>query len=94
MAAASLHTWLHPAMTGRAAGVWSDAVPGTVASAWRRDVYRCSLKWYSAAPGPGIPHLWVPETSSTSCDQVIFVDRAADASLSSGAVLLKIDRFG
>ena len=25
--------------------------------------------------------LWVPETSSTSCDQVIFVDQASDASL-------------
>ena len=38
--------------------------------------------------------LWVPETSSTSCDQVIFVDQASDGSLSSDAVLLKIDRFG
>jgi hypothetical protein len=38
--------------------------------------------------------LWVPETSSTSCDQVIFVDQTSDASLSSDAVLLKIDRFG
>ena len=38
--------------------------------------------------------LWVPETSSTSCDQVIFVDQTSDASLSSDVVLLKIDRFG
>ena len=38
--------------------------------------------------------LWVPKTSSTSRDQVIFVDRAAGASLPSDAVLLKIDRFG
>jgi preprotein translocase subunit SecD len=38
--------------------------------------------------------LWVPETSSTSCDQAIFVDQASDASLSSDAVLLKIGRFG
>ena len=37
--------------------------------------------------------LWVPEASSTSCDQVIFVDQTSDASLSSDAVLLKIDRF-
>jgi hypothetical protein len=36
----------------------------------------------------------VPRTSSTSCDQAIFVDHATDASLSSDAVLLKIDRFG
>ena len=39
-------------------------------------------------------NLWVPETLSTSCDQVIFVDQASDASLSSDAVLLKIGRFG
>ena len=38
--------------------------------------------------------LWVPKTSSTSCDQAIFVDQATDASLSSDAVLLEIDRFG
>ena len=42
----------------------------------------------------GIGILWVPETSSTSCDQVIFVDQTSDASLSSDAVLLKIGRFG
>jgi hypothetical protein len=39
-------------------------------------------------------NLWVPETSSTSCDQVIFVDQASDASLSCYAVLLKVDWFG
>jgi hypothetical protein len=38
--------------------------------------------------------LWVPKTSSTSCDQAIFVDQATDASVSSDAVLLKVDRFG
>jgi hypothetical protein len=38
--------------------------------------------------------LWVPKTSSTSRDQVIFVDRAVGARLPSDAVLLKIDRFG
>ena len=36
----------------------------------------------------------VPKTSSRSCDQAIFVDQASDASVSSSAVLLKIDRFG
>jgi hypothetical protein len=36
----------------------------------------------------------VPKTSSTSCDQAIFADQATDASVSSDAVLLKIDRFG
>jgi len=38
--------------------------------------------------------LWVPKTSSTSCDQAVFVDRADDAGLSPDAVLVKIDRFG
>ena len=36
----------------------------------------------------------VPKTSSTSCDQVIFVDQATDARLSSDAVLTEIDRLG
>jgi hypothetical protein len=39
-------------------------------------------------------HLWVPRTSSTLCDQAIFVEQNTGASLSSNAVLLKIDRFG
>ena len=38
--------------------------------------------------------LCVPKTSSTSCDQAIFVDQATDASLSSDAVVRKVDRFG
>ena len=38
--------------------------------------------------------LCVPETSSMSCDQPIFVDQASDASPSSDSVLLKIDRLG
>ena len=41
-----------------------------------------------------VKDLWVPKTSSTSRDQAIFVDQATDASLSSDAVLLEIDRFG
>ena len=36
----------------------------------------------------------MPKTSSKSCDQVIFVDQATGASVSSDAVLLKMDRFG
>jgi hypothetical protein len=40
------------------------------------------------------PTVWVPRTSSTSRDQAVFADHAAGASLSSDAVLLKIDRFG
>jgi hypothetical protein len=38
--------------------------------------------------------LCVPITSSTSCDQAIFVDQATDLSLSSDAVQAEIDRLG
>ena len=40
------------------------------------------------------PGVWVPRTSSASRDQAILVDRTTDATISSDAVLLKIDRFG
>jgi len=49
----------------------------------------------SARAGGGYPvALCVPVTSSTSCDQVIFVDHAIDVSLSSDAVQVEIDRLG
>jgi hypothetical protein len=38
--------------------------------------------------------LYVPETSSMSCDQVIFVYQATDASLSSDAVIVESGQFG
>jgi hypothetical protein len=38
--------------------------------------------------------LWVPRTSSTSCDQAIFVDHATDSRAPSDTVLLKVDGFG
>jgi hypothetical protein len=38
--------------------------------------------------------LCVPKTSSTSCDQAIFVDQATDASLFSDAIVIEIDWFG
>ena len=38
--------------------------------------------------------LCVPRTSSTSRDQAVFVDQATDASLSSYAVPVEVDRFG
>jgi hypothetical protein len=45
--------------------------------------------------GPSLgPELSVPKTSSTSCDQAIFVDQTTDASLSSDPVLTEIDRLG
>jgi hypothetical protein len=45
-------------------------------------------------PPEVISMVWVPRISSTSCDQAVFVDHAADARVSSDTVLLKIDRFG
>jgi hypothetical protein len=41
-----------------------------------------------------LPNLWVPKTSSTSCDQAVFVDQATDMSPFSDAVLVEADRFG
>ena len=38
--------------------------------------------------------LWVPKTCSTSRDQVVFVDQAADLSVFSDAVQVEIDRLG
>ena len=38
--------------------------------------------------------LCVPKTSSTSCDQPIFVDHATDVSVFSDAVAVEIDRLG
>jgi hypothetical protein len=38
--------------------------------------------------------LCVPITSSTSCDQPIFVDHATDVSLFSDAVQVEVDRLG
>jgi hypothetical protein len=39
-------------------------------------------------------NLCVPITSSSSCDQVIFVDQATDVSVSLDAVLVEVDWFG
>jgi hypothetical protein len=41
-----------------------------------------------------ICHLCVPKISSTSCDQVIFVDQATDVSVFSDAVPVEIDGVG
>ena len=39
-------------------------------------------------------YLYVPKTSSTSCDQAVFVDQATGVSLPSDVVPVEIDRFG
>jgi hypothetical protein len=41
-----------------------------------------------------IGQVCVPKISSTSCHQAVFVDQAADASLSSDVVLVEVGRFG
>lgn len=38
--------------------------------------------------------LCVPKTSSTLCDQAVFVDEASGVGLPSDAVPVEIDRFG
>ena len=48
----------------------------------------------ASSQSPAEEHLWVPRTSSTSCDQAIFVVQASGASLSCYAVLLTVDWFG
>jgi hypothetical protein len=45
-------------------------------------------------PSMDLTDLWVPITSSTLCDQVIFVDHASDVSPSSDAVQVEVDRLG
>jgi hypothetical protein len=39
-------------------------------------------------------NLWVPKTCSMSCDQVVFVDQAADLSVFSDAVQVEVDWLG
>ena len=47
-----------------------------------------------ASPDLLAPGLCVPTTSSTSCDQPIFVDHATDVSVFSDAVQVEIDWLG
>jgi hypothetical protein len=49
---------------------------------------------YNLVPIVNAEKVCVPKTSSTSCDQAIFVDQASDVSLFSDAVLVEVDRFG
>jgi hypothetical protein len=79
-----------------------ESVPGSSSEPGNRP-------WTRGSPGTeGIPGLQpgpkfglymaepvcVPKTSSTSCDQAIFVGQAAGVSLFSGAVLVEVGRFG
>ena len=68
---------------------WTDAAaadPFVVVAAGRAPFTMAGLL--------ALADLCVPKTSSRSCDQVIFVDQATDASVFSDAVLTEIDRFG
>jgi hypothetical protein len=72
------------------------AIPG----AWGVDADGVTGPGAGLSPGapvlPAVARLdvCVPRTSSTSCDQAIFVDQPTDAPLSSDAVLTEIDRLG
>ena len=55
------------------------------------------LRWRRRLFGGGgpTPHeVCGPKTSSTSCDQAVFVNQPTDARLSSDAALTEIDRLG
>jgi hypothetical protein len=85
------------------AGSWSGCLPPgcqqLLVGRWRHFLAGC-------VPPPGVvvldpgrhlgPRccLCVPITSSTSCDQPIFVDHATDVSLFSDAVQVEDDRLG
>jgi hypothetical protein len=49
---------------------------------------------FSPSPAKLRTALCVPKTSSTSCDQAIFIDQSTDISLFSDAVLIEVDRLG
>jgi len=73
--------------------------PGPVVPAPGPDTGAGSPARQATEPGEGgepacWAHLCVPKTLSTSCDQAVFVDQATDVSLSSDAVLIKVNRFG
>jgi hypothetical protein len=74
-----------PAMSDRSCGLGRRVKHG------RRACERHKLPAPDAELATG---LWVPESSSSQCDQAVFVDCATDARLSSYAVLLKIGWFG
>jgi len=79
---------------------WQESTPLNqfLAAFGRADTaaWPMQIVWYLAALAMVGLALWlcVPRTLSTSCDQPVFVDHAADASVSPDVVLLKVDRFG
>jgi hypothetical protein len=62
--------------------------------AQRRGLVQGSVRPGGVAEVLVFTQLWVPITSSTSCDQAIFVDHATDVSLSSDAVPVEVDGVG
>lgn len=75
--------------------------PAAQATPLRDDIEMMKVKhgdlplWMATSwwPSP-MTDLPAPETSSTSCDQVVFVDQATDMSPSPDTVLVEVDRFG
>src|ERR1019366_3677829 len=74
-----------PAFAASSHGWWRLRESGARLVATTRVRGRARIGWV---------RVWVPITSSTSCDQVIFVDQATDVSVFSDAVLVEVDRFG
>jgi hypothetical protein len=54
----------------------------------------CTDKVCLLVPDTGHQRLCVPKTSSTLCNQAVFVDQATNSSLFLDAVVVEIDRFG
>ena len=80
------------------ATAWLGATTG-LSSKRSRTSQRAAIWGQSVALGAlrliveGGDSLCVPKTSSTSCDQTVFVDQASGAGLPSDAVLVEIDRY-
>jgi hypothetical protein len=81
-----------PAFTGYTAFMLANLLPGEDADGSERR--RRRLPNLTAKVTATVQTVWVPITSSTSCDQPIFVDHATDASLFSDAVQVEVDRLG
>ena len=106
---ALLATLLSVIPNARRHGLRLLVTPDTILR-WHRDIVRRRWAARSAHARTGRPatrrniqalvrrlareNLCVPITSSTSCDQPIFVDHATDLSLFSDAVQVEVDRLG
>jgi hypothetical protein len=92
--AVQISAWLR---LSRRPPAWKDAeillLRHQLAVLQRQTAARPRLTWTDRALF-AVLLMWVPTTSSTSCDQVIFVDQATDVSLFSDAIQVEVDRLG